>query len=72
MSKIPINDAWLFWYKRERSKNGFAQELEALERLIQMEKDFPYKGEQWLREAIKKKIVLQLKIKSLEDGVANE
>jgi hypothetical protein len=71
MSKIPINEAWKFWYSNERHKKGFIDELEALERLIQMEKEEPYKGERWMKEAVKKKIILQLKIKSLEGDVAN-
>jgi hypothetical protein len=72
MNKIPIGDTWLYWYNREHRDNGFYQELEALERLIEMEKEFPIKGEQWLRESIKKKIILQCKIKSLKSGVVNE
>jgi hypothetical protein len=71
MSKIPIDEYWTFWYFRELNIKGFIDELEALERLIQMEKEEPYKGERWLREAVKKKIILQLKIKSLESGVEN-
>lgn len=69
MSKIPINDTWLYWYEREHRMNGFYQELEGLERLIEMEKEFPFKGQQWLRESIKKKIILQCKIKSLKGSV---
>ena len=71
MSKIPIDEYWTFWYFRERNIKGFIDELEALERVIQMEKEEPYKGERWMKEAVKKKIILQLKIKSLESGVAN-
>jgi hypothetical protein len=70
MNKIAISEAWRFWFFRERTLKGFADELEALERLIKLEKELPYKGEGWLRESIKKKIILQLKIKSLESGVA--
>jgi hypothetical protein len=66
MSKIPIGEYWTFWYFRERNIKGFIDELEALERVIQMEREEPYKGEKWMKEAVKKKIILQLKIKSLE------
>jgi ABC-type uncharacterized transport system ATPase component len=70
MSKITINENWTLWFKREKSKFGFLHELEGIERLIQMEREYPFRGEGWLREAIKKKMILKYKIQSLkEEGV---
>lgn len=64
---IQIEDAWVYWFKKEKSIHGLKEEMEALEITIKDEKDFPFKGDEWLRMQFKKRVMLWSKIKQLEE-----
>lgn len=69
MEKKEFSNVWLHWFKGTKSINGMRQEIEGLDRLIWMEKSYPYKGEDTYKMMIRKKILLQAKIRLLEEGV---
>lgn len=68
MGKIEIAETWLEWLQRPKHINSYRHELEGIDRLIEMENSYPYKGDIMLKYMIKKKIILQCKIKLLEES----
>lgn len=63
-----ISRVWLYWFHSTKNINGMRHEIEGLDRLIEMEKEYPYKGEDIYKMMITKKIILQSKIRMLEEG----
>lgn len=62
-----MSNAWLYWFNSTSNINGMKHEIELIDKLIEMEKQYPYKGEQTYKTMIRKKILLQSKIKLLEE-----
>jgi hypothetical protein len=57
---------WLTWFHYVKNVQALKGEIETLNRQIEMERQYPYKGEKALKVMIRKKILLQSKIRMLE------
>lgn len=63
-----ISNIWLSWFNDTKNILGMEREIEALDRLIEMEKEYPYKGKSVYKMMITKKILLQSKIRRIGEG----
>jgi hypothetical protein len=63
---------WLWWFQSTDNITGLKNELDGINALIKLEKKHPVRGEDIYKLMLRKKILLQSKIKLLEErNVAN-
>lgn len=64
------SNVWLWWFKKNDDVQSMKNEIKILDDQLETEKQFPFKGDKFVKLTIRKKIMLQAKIRLLE-GVAN-
>jgi hypothetical protein len=72
MAKKEPSKVWLWWFQASDNILGLKDEIEVINRQIEAEKEHHIRGEDVYKLMIRKKILLQSKIRLLEErNVAN-